>query len=175
MAWDNIKAPSSGGDILKMESGKAYRVRIIGEPYVYQSEYEDKLSTRFAMTIWNQDEKAAQILLLPAGAFRTILGYANNEEDWGDPEMYDFLVKKTGSGLETRYTIQPSPKKTPLQTNDKAAVAAIDLADVLANLPSVSMAHKASEMGENPFPKPHKDIVVTDIDEPINLDNIPFK
>lgn len=158
MAWNNIKVPTSGGEILKPESGKSYRVRIVGEPYVFQSEYEDKLSTRYAMTIWNQDEKAAQILLVPGGAFREILGYAQNEDDWGDPEAYDFVVKKTGSGLETRWTIQPSPKKTPLLDNEKEAVSAIDLAEVLAKLPSVTHAYKASEMGENPFPKSGKEL-----------------
>lgn len=153
MAWNDIKMPSNGGDILKMESGKAYRVRIVGEPYVYQSEFEGNPSTRYAMAVWNQDEQTAQILLLPGGAFRQILEYAQNEEDWGDPEQYDFVIKKTGSGLETRYTIQPSPKKTPLLDAEKAAVTAIDLADVLAKLPSVTAAYRASEVGETPFPR----------------------
>lgn len=187
MSWNDIKMPSNGGDILKLESGKAYRVRIVGEPYVYQSEFEGKLSTRYAMTIWNQDEKAAQILLLPAGAFRSVLEYAQNEEDWGSPEDYDFVIKKTGSGLETRYTIQPSPKKAPLQDDEKAAVTAIDLADVLSKLPSITMAYKASEMGENAFPhntpawdelkakKQGEDTVAPmNPDDNISLDNIPF-
>lgn len=188
MAWDNVKIPSNGGDILKLESGKKYRLRIIGEPFVYQSEFNGNPSTRYAMTVWNQEEKAAQILMLPAGAFREVLGYAQNVDDWGDPELYDFVIAKTGSGLETRYTLQPSPKKNDLPDEDKKAVEAIDLKEVLNRLPSVTFAYAASEAGEDPFPKlsvkdgiqkgtlPHQDVVIEDIneDEPINLDNIPF-
>lgn len=187
MAWNDIKVPSGSGDILKLESGKQYRVRIVGEPYVYQSEFDGKLSTRYAMTIWNQETKEAQILMLPAGTFREILGYATNEEDWGDPEMYDFVIKKTGSGLETRYTIQPSPKKEALSDEDKALVTAIDLGEVLKRLPSVNLVFKASEMGEDSFPKVSKkeahpsktikaeDVVIEDIsDEAIDLSDIPF-
>lgn len=182
MSWDNIKIPSSG-DILKLESGKKYRLRIVGEPWVYQSEYQGNPSTRYAMAVWNQEVKAAQILMLPGGAFRQVLDYAQNTEDWGDPELYDFVIAKTGAGLETRYTLQPSPKKGELDPESKAAVEAINLDESLHRLPSVTFAYKASEVGDDAFPKTSsvspqkttKDDVIMEVgDEPINLDDIPF-
>lgn len=184
MAWNNIKIPSSGGDILKLESGKSYRVRIIGEPYVYASEFEGKPSTRYALAVWNETDNAANIMLLPPGAFGEILGYAMNEDDWGDPEQYDFVIKRTGTGLETKYSIQPSPKKAELDKDKREAVEKINLEEVLNRLPSVRFCMKASEAGEEPFPKTKqielsetkKDVVIEDIpdDEPINLEDIPF-
>ncbi len=35
--------------------------------------------------------------------------YSN--EDRGDPKEYDITINKTGDGMDTKYTLQPSPKK----------------------------------------------------------------
>jgi hypothetical protein len=43
-----------------------------------------------------------------------------NNEDWGDPHEYDITVSRTGSGLETKYQVHPSPHR---QLDDFAATA----------------------------------------------------
>lgn len=142
--WSNFKNLKGGsGDILKLEDGKAYKLRIIGEPFVYQSEFKGDLSTRFALTVYNQTDKKAQIVMIPRGAFGTIYELVENE-DWGDPEEYDITIKRTGSGLETEYNIAPSPKKA-IEPAKRAEVEAINLEDVLKRLPSVQFAFPLSQ------------------------------
>lgn len=174
--WSNFKnLKSSSGDILKLEDGKAYKVRIIGEPYVYQSEYNGDLSTRFALTVYNETDNKAQIVMLPKGAFGTIFDLTENE-DWGDPEQYSITIKRTGSGLDTEYSIQPSPKK-PLDADKKTEVESIVLDDVLSRLPSVQMAFPISQVNpeelvskkrKSPVAKAvnGEDISIQDIDMP---------
>lgn len=174
--WSNFKnLKGSSGDILKLEDGKAYKVRIIGEPYVYQSEYNGDLSTRFALTVYNETDEKAQIVMLPKGAFGTIFDLTENE-DWGNPEDYSITIKRTGSGLETEYSIAPSPKKK-LDDDKIAEVESINLEDVLSRLPSVQMAFPISQVNPEelvsrkkkaiakPLPKP-KDVVIEDVEMP---------
>jgi hypothetical protein len=179
VGWNDIKMPSSGGDILKLESGKAYRIRIVGEPYVYGSEFEGKPSTRYAMAVWNETDSIPNILMLPPGAFSDVLGYAMNEEDWGDPEKYDFVIKKTGTGVETRYAVQPSPKKNDLDKDKRDQVEKINLEEVLSRLPSVTFYAKASDAESGVTktkvqPTQTQDEVIEPGDDPINLNDIPF-
>lgn len=179
MAWNEIKMPSSGGDILKWQNGKSYRLRIIDEPYVYSSDFNGKPSTRFAMLAWNETDKMANIIMLPPGAFGEILGYANNEEDWGNPEDYDFVISKTGVGLETRYAIQPSPKRNKLAEEKLEAVRKINLADVLDRLPTVTFYAKASDVEGTHAQKeqikgPQTETVEDVPDRPITAEDIPF-
>jgi hypothetical protein len=142
--WSKYKEIKSGsGDILKPESGKAYKIRVIGEPWVYTSEFQGNISTRFALTIYNQTDGAAQILMLSKTAFGDIFDLKENEE-WGDPEEYDITMKRTGEKTETKYSFVPSTKK-PIEPDKKAEVEAIVLNDVLSRLPSVQNAYPISD------------------------------
>ena len=43
-----------------------------------------------------------------------IMGQINDlltNPDWGDPKDYDLTVTRKGEKLETKYSVQPSPKK----------------------------------------------------------------
>ena len=174
--WSNYKKiKTSGGDIFKPESDKPYKIRVIGEPWIYSSEYKGSLSTRFALTIYNQTDKCAQILMLSKTAFGSLFDLKEDPE-WGDPSAYDVTMKKTGEDKETRYSFIPSPK-TPLDKDKIAEVEAIVLDEVLSRLPSVQNAFPISQFNqEDVVPSKAKaDVVVEDIgDEPINLDEIPY-
>ena len=137
------KIKSGGGDILKPEEGKTYKIRIIGEPWVYQSEFNGKSSLRFALAIYNQTDECAQILMLSKTAFGSIYDLVE-DESWGDYETYDISMKKTGADLETKYSFIPA-SKTKLEADKKAEVESIVLDDVLSRLPSVSHAFPLSE------------------------------
>jgi hypothetical protein len=47
-------------------------------------------------------------------------------EDWGDPREYDLTITKKGEGLETEYSVQPSPQK-PVPTEAHAAYRAVKI------------------------------------------------
>jgi hypothetical protein len=63
----------------------------------------------WAMIVWNYDTQSIQIWQPTQKTILTeIQGYAENE-DWGDPRKYDITIKRSGEGLKTEYTVQPSP------------------------------------------------------------------
>lgn len=145
--WSNFRNLKGGsGTILKPEEGKQYKIRVIGEPWVYSSEYQGNLSVRFALSIYNETEEQAQILMLSKTAFGNIYDLSENE-DWGDPETYSITMKRTGEGTDTKYSFAPSPKK-PLDADKKAEVESIVLDDVLSRLPSVQQAFPLSAVND---------------------------
>ena len=142
--WDNFKKiKSGGGDILKPEEGKSYKIRVIGEPWVYTSEYKGNVSTRFALKIYNQTDGAAQIIMLSKTAFGDIYDL-KEDESWGEPSEYDISMKRTGQEKETKYSFVPQPKK-PLEDDKIAEVESIVLDEVLSRLPSVQQAFPISQ------------------------------
>lgn len=185
MSWSNYKMPpSEGGDILKLEDGKAIKLQVNGEPYVYQGDYQGKLSTRFALKVWNFEANKAQILMMPKTAFGAIMDLANNPE-WGDPDTYPITFKRTGTGKETEWSVQPSPNKGKLSKEQTDQLDTIDLETVLKKLPSVQFAMPMSEVDDD-FPKkaqgvqPNQTTALTITDEEgnpvgtIDGDDIPF-
>lgn len=153
--WSKFKdIKTGGGDILKPEEGKSYKIRVIDEPWVYQSEYKGNVSTRFALKIYNQTDKCAQILMLSKTAFNDIFDL-NENEDWGDPKDYDITMKRTGQEKETKYSFAPSPKK-PIEADKKAEVEAIILDEILSRLPSVNFAFPISQIDPEQLALPKK-------------------
>lgn len=143
--WGKYKDLNKGGsDILKPEPGKAYKIRIIGEPYVYSSEFKGKSTVRIALTIYNQTDSVAQILMLSLTAFGGVFDLKEDDE-WGDPEAYDITMKRTGVDLETKYSFVPASKK-PLEADKKTEVETISLSEVLSRLPSVQHSFPISEV-----------------------------
>lgn len=142
--WSKFKdIKTGGGDILKPEEGKPYKIRVIGEPWIYTSEFKGNISTRFALTIYNETDSCAQILMLSKTAFGDIYDLKENP-DWGDPLDYSITMKRTGEGTDTKYSFAPSPKK-PIDTDKIAEVEAIVLDEVLSRLPSIQQAFPISQ------------------------------
>ena len=139
---DNIykqyTAPSSGGDYLKFEDGKEYKIRVASQPYVFLDTFtnkatgETRTSTKYALAIWNLTADAAQILQLPITGFRSLQAVAI-DEDWGDPQSFNVNIKRTGTGTDTRYNIIPTPNRDPLDAEKLAAVEAIDVVAAIPN------------------------------------------
>ena len=65
----------------------------------------------WAMVVWNYKKNLVQILQLTQ---KSILGAVSGlikNEDWGDPHAYDIIINRKGEGLETEYSVMPTPKK----------------------------------------------------------------
>lgn len=193
--YQDYKVPESDGGLYhSFEDGVTYVVRIASEPVVMQSEFVDQktgestLSTKYAWVIWNVESKTAQIMKLPVTAYRQIAALATDDE-YGDPTNYNLKITRTGTGLETKYSVVASPKQMPLKDVEADAPAKtkeIDLIgrlesgkgvsqvhwlkDVLDGVPSRSEADKAEA-------KAILDEAMTrdkEAGEPVNLNDIPF-
>lgn len=71
---------------------------------------DGRINHFWAFVVWNYEEKRIQILeLTQKGIMKTMQSYIKNPK-WGNPREYDFIVTRTGSGLDTEYTVSVNPK-----------------------------------------------------------------
>lgn len=95
--------------------------QINDEPENPTGEKKDAPKKFMALGIYNYAKKVVEVAeITQQSVIKAIKALAANP-DWGHPFTYDITVGKKGSGMKTKYTVTPSPKK-PL---DKATLAII--------------------------------------------------
>lgn len=195
--YDTHKPKTEGGGLyLKLEDGETARIRIVSEPVIFQSSFQqpdgtEKLSTRYAWLVWNVDAGVPQVLQQSATFFKNIANLAQ-DEDYGDPTQYDIKVRREGTGTDTIYHITASPKPYPIAQEWKDEINKLDLVELIEKSPSASRVMWLAdfESGTEQTPKTglekaravadslkggKKDEATEDIgDQPVNLDDIPF-
>jgi len=80
-------------------------------------------------TVWHVGEEKPMVFEVTQSTIKTpILAYANNPA-WGDPSHYVLEIGRTGSGLETEYTViaEPPSEPPPKAVTDAMKDAAIDV------------------------------------------------
>jgi len=186
--YDEYKPPETAGKYFKWNEGHVHVLRLASEPVVFEKTFKDRTQTRYAWLVWNVEEKIAQVLEGPLTLFKMIQNFAK-DPDYGDPEMYSFKMSRTGTGLETEYSVVPSPNKCSLgEVNEDApeTVRKINLIDAVS---SDSVEHvywlrdvmnvkkeKAIPVSDRQVAQ-ERDVVIEDIDprdKPIDLSEIPF-
>lgn len=185
--YKEYEAPSGdGGQYLKFEAGKAVKIRIASEPYIFRDVYKDKVtgktreSVKYAWVVFDFGADQAKIMQLPVTGFKALQAIAA-DDDWGDPTKYNLTVIPQGAGKERVYQINPAPVKGELSAEQLEKVVQIELAKAIPNAIPLVEAHKGKAL---PAPVPREespagagsDAVPTDaeVDGPINLDDIPF-
>lgn len=118
--------PSSEGLYHKFEDGKTYTVRLVSEPIVVVSTFKGNENTKYAWLCWNLEAGTAQIIRLPTTGAKILWDIVKEQ---GDPTEYSLRITRTGSGFDTKYTIEASPKKIPLNEVAPAAEAALAKVD----------------------------------------------
>lgn len=121
------------GDYSKLEQGDN-RFRIMSSPIVGWEDWKDKKPLRFrmnnkpqapvdaeqpikhfwAMLVWDYQMVKPAILEITQKSIQKALEALAGNADWGSPLQYDVIINKTGSGMQTEYTVTPVPPK-PLQ------------------------------------------------------------
>ena len=160
---------SGGGKYLKIDDGQTVKLRILDYPVIFTKQFpgSENLSTRYAWVVFNQDTQEAQSFEQGILFFRKIQALSL-DPDWGDTSNYDVKVTRMGTGTETEYAVNPSPKSEPLTKEQLEKVAAINLQSIHEGSIPLSEAVK----GTKPVTK---DVAIEDIsDDPISLGDIPF-
>lgn len=171
---DYTPPAGNGGLFLKIEDGENVRLRVLSkEPVVFESDYLGTLSTKYAWLVYNHDEEKVQIFQGGATIYNAIAALAT-DEDWGDPTEYDIKVGRKGVQKETKYSVQPTnkSKEVPADLEDVDVLGIINKSDKNVNVQMLS----DRIAGATPAQKQPKDNVPTveDVDNPIDLDDIPF-
>lgn len=87
-------------------------VRMKTSPDVIPSDIKEGGAVKhfWAFIVYNYEAKRIQILeLTQKGIMKTMQSYIKNPK-WGNPRDYDFIVTRTGSGMDTEYAITVNPK-----------------------------------------------------------------
>ena len=88
-----------------------YRYRV-GEPITAKPKREGDLVKHFwAFAVWNYKEESVQILEITQRSIQEVIEEFCASDEYGDPKGYDITIKREGDGLETKYTVVPSPPK----------------------------------------------------------------
>lgn len=65
----------------------------------------------WVMPVWDYAEQAVRILSINQKSIREGLQELEDDADWGSTQGYDVVINKSGTGLETRYSVVPKPAK----------------------------------------------------------------
>ncbi len=88
----------------------------------------EKIKHFWAFAVWNYSTSAVQILEVTQAGIRDSIQALCADEDWGDPLGYDISIGKTGTGLDTAYSVLPSNKSpTPAHILQQYRALKIDL------------------------------------------------
>jgi len=160
----NYSVPSSGGNYMKFKQGdNNFRIlssAIIGYEYWTtenkpvrskeqfketpnaKEDKDGKVSIKhfWAFVVVDLDDSVIKILEVTQLSIQNIIKSFVDNKTWGDPKGYDLNVNRAGEGLETKYTVMPSPH-SPV---DK---------DVEFEYKSMEIDLNALYTGDNPFEK----------------------
>lgn len=111
-------------------------VRMKTSPDVIPSDIKEGGAIKhfWAFIVYNYEAKRIQILeLTQKGIMKTMQSYIKNPK-WGNPRDYDFIVTRTGSGMDTEYAITVNPK-APIEQSitDRFTKMKVDLEALFTN------------------------------------------
>lgn len=138
---DNYELPNANQNYMKFEKGEN-RFRILSKAIAGWLDWQDKKPHRFpidkkpakpfdpnkpikhfwAFVVWNYNHQCIQILEITQAGIQKSISDISKDEEWGSPFEYDLKVNRKGEGLETEYSITPSPKKNLSEEVKKAAL-----------------------------------------------------
>ena len=64
----------------------------------------------YACIVWNHNTEQFECWTPKQSTIKQAIYSLSENEKWGNPNDYDLVITKTGSGMETRYSIMPEPK-----------------------------------------------------------------
>lgn len=169
------------GLFLKFEAGKPLTLRVLTvDPIVTTKEFtgadgEINLATQFSFVVYNFTDSKAQVLSASPGVARKI-GELHADPDFGaDIRKIDIKITPTGEKLTRKYDVQVLPQTKTLTVEQIKECAAIKLDEVVKDGDRMSL-YKPQEHTPGVADAPNDEAPVTDkdLDEPINLDDIPF-
>lgn len=163
--------PSGGSDLyIKLNDGDKIKGRIMSEPAISIYKQGDKPRYSWVVFVREFNDKPvnkAQILTKGVSVYS---GIGALVEDWGPPESFDVIFRRTGSGLnDTEYTVTPVKISVDLSEEQLDEVAKIDL------VAAIKGKWLADFIEDNELPDPVTgEVVRATSDEDSLLNEAPF-
>lgn len=147
-----LSAPVQGWEYWTADN-KPVRLREYPQSVPADIRGDSKIKFFWAFVVWNLDLARVQILELTQSTIINAMRDLINSEDYGDPTGYSITVNRKGEGLDTEYSVIPSPpKETP--------------ANVLAAYKKANINLEVLFEGGNPFE--HEEVQVDPNDVPFD-------
>lgn len=149
---EGYEAPASGGGFTKLEDGNN-TFRILSNPFMMWLSWTDGKPSRISydqpkpakgsgqkdsvkhawgLIVWNYKTEQIEVFEIDKqDVINGLVAYAKNPK-WGHPKKYDIVINKTGSGMDTSYTLTVEPHSEPSQAIIDGFIAnPIDLTQLL--------------------------------------------
>lgn len=187
--------PKQSGNYTKLEKGKT-KLRILSHPIVGWEDWKEedgkKTPLRFryenkpepinperpvkhfwAFKVWNYNDERVQVFQITQSTIQGALMALLEDDAWGSPTGYDITITRVGDGMETKYSLVPTPpKELPEGIKEKSDSVKVDLEKLFAGLDPFGFeptSKRESEIGEN------GEVPVIQVEEDdIKLEDIPF-
>lgn len=170
--------PENSNDLyLRLKDGDNVKMRIHSQPVI--TLYKEGDRPRYAWVIINHDSGKAQVFGAGVSIYSQI---ALLVEDWGEVTEFDIKVSRKGSGMQdTEYSVIPVKNSTAPTKEQEAEADKIDLINAtkgkwLSEFVQDQILPDPVLGGTSPV-KPSQnapDPVIEDMDEQIDLKDIPF-
>jgi len=118
---------------------------------------ESKIKHFWAMPVANRKDNTIQILEITQKGIQKSIKSLTQSPDWGSPLNYDIEVTKTGDGMDTEYSVNPTPKKK------------ID-EDIAKEFKGMNINLNALYTGDDPFAESDKNNFVDKVSEEMEKD-----
>lgn len=146
----NYSVPKASGNYMRLEKGEN-KFRILSDQALIGYEYwtaenkpvrlrefpmnqpndmreDSKMKEFWIFVVWNYANKKVQILELTQTSIKEQLQTYVDDPDFGEPMGFDIVVKRSGDGLETKYsTIAKPPTDIPKEALEAYDPNKIDL------------------------------------------------
>jgi len=140
-----LKNRESGADLyLTIKEGSPAKVRVVStDPYIHKDKYGN---TRFAFAVWSHDLSRPMILDKGWGIAKNIQALHMDDDYGADITNVDIKITATGSGLETRYSINVLPKTLKLEDGHFEEAQSLNLDKIIKNGLYASDYNKGKEL-----------------------------
>lgn len=71
---------------------------------------KDRVRHFWAFPVWNSTEGSIQLAEVTQAGIQEAVFALYQDKDWGDLTTYPLKIRRTGQGLKTEYSVNPSPK-----------------------------------------------------------------
>lgn len=126
----------------------------IGEECEY-CEAGNKKSNKIALYVVDRADEKVKLAIMPWSIY-VHLGTLAESSEWGFKDLppYDLIIKKTGKGLETEYTVAPSRNEAPINPDQlEQFMAKKPILEVIQNMMKAQITEDAPAHDPSQYPE----------------------
>ncbi len=167
----------SSGDFMTLKQGEN-KVRVVSEFEPFESEFQGKMKTRFMGYVIDRTDGLIKPLTIGSQIFGQLgVLSLSSEYNFDNLPPYDVIIKKSGDGIDTEYTVLAARQNTELTEAENLLIKDLKpISDIVESMQKKNPLKftKKEVLLPNGKELKDEDIPVFEEDEPIDPKDIPF-